>query len=279
MPTQITSHTTNEEIQDIYEHYRRADGQVDYDAIATAILGNEGTYDTEDLITAYVSGTGTLPPAFMAPESFFADPSAYPQLWEDEVISSLQQLGDLYERSVGTAIERFLDFADTRAGTDSGSLLNEVRRFLDEETGLDDEETERAAGGIIDLFNVNDLREIMTLFISMGNPGLALLLYTAYGLDPAMRELQEAALDVIGDSGDTMDDLMNDLQDLDPEDLTAQYESQAISQQLGVVTTVIQTMQQFIRDAQDALQRAVETSTNLSEGAQRGTESIIRNMS
>src|SRR3990167_11249952 len=95
--SQITSYTSNEEVQDIYAYYTDADGNVDYEAIAEAIETNDTSAgNIEDLLTAYVTGTGSLPPFMMAPEAYIADPETYAYLWEDAVVSSLQQLGDLY---------------------------------------------------------------------------------------------------------------------------------------------------------------------------------------
>ena len=60
MTTNITDYTTNEEVQDIIAYYTDSStGAVDYDAIATAIENNDTSAgNIEDLITAYVSGTG-----------------------------------------------------------------------------------------------------------------------------------------------------------------------------------------------------------------------------
>src|SRR3990167_683736 len=97
MPTNITTYTTNEEVSAIYAYYTNDDGTVNYDAIATAIEGNDTSAgNIEDLITAYVSGTGQLTSVMMSPEAYVSGPDDYSQLWTEEVVSTLEQLGDLY---------------------------------------------------------------------------------------------------------------------------------------------------------------------------------------
>ena len=279
MTTNITDYTTNEEVQDIIAYYTDSStGAVDYDAIATAIENNDTSAgNIEDLITAYVSGTGQLPPVMMAPEAYPADLSdpAYAHLWTDEVTENLTQLGQLYS-SLEASITNFFTYGDSIDAVDS-SLLAEVEDYLSN-YGIEGEEADEVADQVYDLFASQDLSDIMSLFISLGNPGIALLMYTAYGLGPQMQELQEAAVEVMEDSSEEMEDILDDIQDLDPEDLSAQYDSQALSQQLNVVSTVISTMSEFIQNAQDIVDEMIELASNLSEQTSRTTSSIIRNI-
>ena len=170
----------------------------------------------------------------------------------------------------------FLNYGDSIDAVDS-NLLGEVEDFLSSYE-IEGEEADQVADQVYDLFSSQDLSEIMSLFISLGNPGLALLMYTAYGLGPQMQELQEAAVDVMEDGSEEMEDILDDIQDLDPEDLSAQYDSQALSQQLNVVSTVISTMSEFIQNAQDIVDEMIELASNLSEQTSRTTSSIIRNI-
>lgn len=277
-PINVTSYTTNEEIAAIQAYYTTEDGDVDYEAIAEAIETGESPYTTEDLLTTYVEGTSTLPPFMMTPEASIPDPDdpSVAHLWEEEVTSTLQQLADLHE-SLRAAIENFLGYSDDAGVTESSDLIGEIEEFL-EEYGVPEGEAEETARDIYNLFNVNDLSEVATLFMSLGNTGFALLLYTAYGLAPHMQNLQEAALEVMEDGNNEMEELLDDLEDLDPEDLSSQYESQTISQQLSVIATVLQTMTTFIRDAQDVIDQLLELSSNLSQGSDMVQGTIIRNI-
>lgn len=289
MATEITSYTTNEEVTSINEYYINGDGSVNYDAIAEAIkIGDEANFNTEDLICAYLQGTGELPDFMMSPESYLGSPDDYPWLWETEVVESLQQLGDLYGNNNGVfdegdlgSVQNFLTWGGVTTSTTDGesdeSVIDEIEDYLESE-GIDEEASEDAAEEVYNLFNVNDLSEVMSLFISMGNPGIALLMYVAYGLSGATRELQETALDVMEDSNEEMEDLVDDLQDIDPEDISAQYDSQAISQQLGVITTVLSTMGEFIQNAQDVLDQMIELASNLSEQSTNTLRTVNRNI-
>lgn len=286
MTTQITDYTSQEEVQSIYDFYAEEDGSVNYDEISEAIqTGDDSNFAIEDLITAFMQGSGGELPEFMlTPEASMPNPDDFPWLWEDSVVFSLQQLGDLYGNNDGAfgegdlqSIRDLLSWGETATGTSDDGLVDEIESAL-EEIGVDEEDSDEVAEEIYNLFNVNDLSEIMTFFLGMGNPGVALLLYTAYGLAPATRELQEAAVEVIEDGNDEMEDLLDDLGDIDPEDLNAQYDSQVISQQLNVVSTVLQTMGQFIQDAQDVIDQMIELASNLSEQASQTTASVTRNI-
>lgn len=296
MSTEITSYTTNEEVTSINEYYVNGDGSVNYDAIAEAIkTGDEVNFNTEDLICAYLQGTGALPDFMMSPESYLGSPDDYPWLWETEVVESLQQLGDLYGNNNGVfdegdlaSVQNFLTWGGvTTSTTESGessesgesdeSTIDQIEDYLESE-GIDEETSEDTAEEVYNLFNVNDLSEVMSLFISMGNPGIALLMYVAYGLSGATRELQEAAKGVMEESNEEMEDLLDELQDIDPEDISAQYDSQAISQQLGVITTVLSTMGEFIQNAQDVLDQMIELASNLSEQSTNTLRTVNRNI-
>lgn len=280
-PINVTSYTTNEEIAAIQAYYTREDGTVDYEAIAEAIQTGDSPQTTEDLIVAYTVGTGTLPPFMMTPEASIPDPDdpSVSHLWEEEVTSTLQQLGDLYP-SLRAAIDNLLSYSDAAGVTESSDLIGEIEEFL-EEYGVPEGEAEETARDIYNLFNVNDLSEVMTLFMSLGNPGIALLLYTAYGLAPQMQNLQDAALEVMEEGNDGMTALIDDLDDLsrtaDNADPGAQYEAQVISQQLNVIATVLQTMTAFIKDAQDVIDQLLETASNLSQGSDMVLGTIIGN--
>lgn len=286
MTTQITDYTSQEEVQSIYDFYAEEDGSVNYDEISSAIqTGDTTNFTIEDLITAYMQGTGGELPEFMlTPEASMPNPDDFPWLWEDSVVFSLQQLGDLYGNNDGAfgegdlqSIRDLLSWGESAIGASDDGLIDDIESAL-EEMGVDEENSDEAAEEIYNLFNVNDLSEVMSLFLSMGNPGVALLLYTAYGLAPATQALQEAATDVIEDGNKEMEDLLDDLGDIDPEDITAQYDSQVISQQLNVVSTVLQTMGQFIQDAQDVIDQMIELASNLSEQASQTTASVTRNI-
>lgn len=275
--SQITSYTSNDEVQSIYSYYANSDGTVDYDAISQAIeTGDVSQFDMEDLITAYVTGTGSLPTFMMAPEAYISDPDSYSWLWEDEVVSSLAQLGDLYSgTSIQAQIISFLNWSDANGITNSKGVLAEVEDFLNR---YNKENGSPASNDVFNLFNVSDLSEVMSLFVGMGNPGMALLLYTAYALNPAMQEVQDAAIDVISDGTDQMADLLEELESIDTDDSSAQYESQAISQQLSVVSQVMQTMNTFIQNAQDIADKMLEMASNLSEKQSQTQGTMIRNM-
>jgi len=287
--SQVTSNTSTEEIQEIYNYYVSDDGtSVDYDAIATAIeTGDDSHGSIDDMITAYLQGQGQLPDFMMSPEAYLGNPEDYPWLWETDVVSSMQQLGDLYGNNDGVlnegdlaSIRNFLTWGgavDAETGELESDLISQIEASL-EEMGVDEENADDAASDIYNLFSTNDLSEVMTLFMSMGNPGVALLLYVAYGLAPESQDLQEAAVDVIGDSNEQMEELMDDLKDIDPEDITAQYDSQAISQQLSVISSVLSTMSQFIQDAQDMIDKMLEMASNLSQQSNQTVASTIRNI-
>lgn len=267
MPIDYTSFTTNQEITDISTAYTTQD------ALSEAIqTGDTSRFDIEDLIAAYFALYGTLPESIRNPADL-GDPNDYPWLWEDAVISTLEQLGDLYGNALDweTVISNFTSFGNVEVSDD---ILSEVEDFLSG-YGLDAETSEDVAEDVYNLFNVNDLSEVMSLFLSMGNPGMALLLYTAYALAPEMRELQDAALDVIEDSSDEMEDILDDLRDLNPDDLSAQYDSQALSQQLNVVATVLQTMTQFLQNAQDVIDTMLQLANDLEEQKFRLDQQII----
>lgn len=285
----ITDRTSTDEVSAVQLYYTTDTGTVDYDAIATAIQNNDTSagYDVEDLITAYLEGTGTLPEYMMSPEAFISNPEEYSWLWDEDVITSLQQLGDLHssDATLLNAINDFIAYgpqATTTAeevSTDSTSSgLSEIETFLSQELEMNEEESKGIANEVFNLFNTSDLSDVMSLFISMGNPGVALLLYTAYALNPQARDLQDAALDVIDDSSDEMEDLMDQLQDIDPEDVAAQYDAQAISQQLSVVATTLQTMTEFIQTAQDVVDEMMRLASELSRTSNQTTGTIISNI-
>lgn len=286
--SQITSSTSTEEVQSVYTYYVQSDGSVDYAAIATAIeTGDDSNFDIDDMITAYLQGQGQLPDFMMSPEAYLGNPEDYPWLWQEDVVASLQQLGDLYGNNDGVldsgdlaSIKNFLTWGglfDSGTSEIEKDLISQIEDALSD-MGADDDVASGAADNIYNLFNTNDLSEVMTLFLSMGNPGVALLLYVAYGLAPETQNLQQAAVDVIEDSNKQMEDLMDDLKDIDPEDIEAQYESQAISQQLSVISSVLSTMSQFIQDAQNVIDKMLEMASNLSQQSNQTVSSTIRNI-
>lgn len=275
---QITTNTSTEEIQSIYDYY-----QNDFNKIAAAIASDDSKFDTDDLITAYVQGTNQLP-GFM-PDAILEGPEKFPQLWEDNTVKSLQELGDLYQgKDLAAQIQNFLkaetDYKNSQQKKNTEkkpSLLDEVQAFLDGQD-LSDVSDPDEAKKVFDLFAPGDLKDVMSLFMKMGNIGMVLLLYTAYGANEAKKELQSAALDVLSDLNDQKEDLLGQLQDLDPEDPQASYESQVISQQLQTITTVISTMLEFIKTAQEMVNKPLEMSSALKEGSDRVDSAIIHNM-
>lgn len=292
--TQITTYTTTEEVAAIYDDaaYKNADGSINYDAIAQDILdgdsittANPHGYNREDLLTAYVSGKGELPSFMMAPASTIPDPDAdsVETLWDEPMVSSLHQLGDtmVHSDAYNNAVRDFLAHGGVSGPiSESEAFINGIMSM----TGTDHEQADKVGKEVMDLFNVNNLTEVMHMFMAMGNPGIALLLYTAYGLNPAMRDLQEAALGVMDELSSQQDELLGKIQDLsdsatDTPDPSAQYDSQVISQQLDVIKTVLQTMTQFMQNAQDAIKQTSEMASNLSEELSRTIDSIIRNIS
>lgn len=285
--TQITTYTTTEEVAAIYADaaYQNADGTVNYDAIAADILDgvNASGYNREDLLTAYVSGTGAIPSFMMAPAATILDPDAdeYEGLWDDPVVSSLQQLGDTMVNSEAydNAVREFLAYGGVSGPvSESEAYINGIMQV----TGEDKNTARHIGDGIAEAFGGANLTEVMHLFMAMGNPGIALLLYTAYGLNPAMRDLQDAALEVMDEMSTQQSDLVGQLQDIadtiGPDDMGVQYDAQVITQQLDVIKTVIQTMAQFMQNAQDAIKQSSEMASNLSEQLSRTIDSIIRNI-
>jgi hypothetical protein len=95
------------------------------------------------------------------------------------------------------------------------------------------------------------------------------------GLGDVVKDLQSTAMDVVSDGGDKLDDLINDLRDIDPEDSEAQADQQEIQIQIDNVKTVITTMTEFIKQAQDILDSMLEAAASLNEKQSRTQSSII----
>ncbi len=280
MATDITSYTTNEEVQDIYEYYTNSDGSVNYDAIAEAIqAGDDSHFDIEDLIAAYVQGTGQLPEFMMM---LVGSPEDYPWLWTEEVVGNLEQLGDLYGNNDGTynegdlaSIMNWLTWGSSDDVPTDPEDMTLLEQAADELSGYGSSDPSGTASA---LANEMSLSDSLSLFMSMGNPGLALLLYVAYSLAPQMQQVQEAALDVMQDSSDQMEEILDDMSNINPESLSAQYESQALSQKMGVVSTVLQEMGQFLQNTQDALDQVISLSSDLSAKTSRTIEGQTQNI-
>ena len=82
-------------------------------------------------------------------------------------------------------------------------------------------------------------------------------------------------MDVVSEGGDTLDSLINDLGDIDPADSQAQAEQQEIQIQIDNVKTVMTTMTEFIKQAQDILDSMLEAAASLDEKQSRTQSSII----
>ncbi|MDO8518886.1 MAG: hypothetical protein Q7T11_01830 [Deltaproteobacteria bacterium] len=285
--TQITTYTSTEEVAAIYAHagYQNEDGTVNFDAIAQDILDGEFPvpFTREDLLSAYVSGTGDLPSFMtMALESSIPDPDAdaVESLWDEPVTSSLMQLGDTMVNSEAydTAVETFLRHGGISPELAEAQVLESELMGLASESGVPI--TEETAEGIYDLFKAEDLTDMLHLFMQMGNPGMALLLWTAYALAPAMQELQEECLVVLEELNAQQGDLMGQVQgiadNISPDDLGAQYEAQVINQQLDVIKTVIQSMMQFMTTAQDTIKIGSEAAAQYTSNVAQNLESILR---
>jgi hypothetical protein len=278
----LPSQTTAAELEAIRAFYSDQNGQVDYDAIAHDIqVGDASHGQIEDLITTYVLGTGALPDFMMAPEAFIQDPDQVAYLWTDEVTQTLTQLGDLYQgvHDPVQAFETFLN--DLRGQSEPDSALAAARDFLDRNApAMDEGDREEVANEIFDLFNTDDLRDIMSLFIGMGDPGMTLLLYAAYGKAPATQELDEAALEVLQGQEDLRTDIMDDFAAMadDPENPENQFLSQELNQKLSTINTVNSAMTEFIRNAQEGLDRLIQMASQMSDSRSRLNEGIIRNI-
>jgi len=95
------------------------------------------------------------------------------------------------------------------------------------------------------------------------------------GLGDVVRGVQEEAIEVISDSGETLDDLIDDMRDIDPEDSEAQADMQEIQTQIDNVKTVMSTMTEFIKNSQDILDNIIEAAAALNEKQSRTASSII----
>ncbi len=95
------------------------------------------------------------------------------------------------------------------------------------------------------------------------------------GLGGVVRDVQDGAIEVISDSGETLDGLIDDMRDIDPEDSEAQADMQEIQTQIDNVKTVMSTMTEFIKNAQDILDNIIEAAAALNEKQSRTASSII----
>lgn len=274
VPMGLTDETTAEEQAAIEAAYTitNPDGTVtiDYDALDDAIQAYDPanhTYSIEDMIAVYVAGRQQLPTA-LATAGSLADPDAYAHLWSYEVRSSLQQLGDVYTDQADE-IAAFLALDPRDAVARGEDLLNRILESMDD---ADDPEEFR------NLFNPQDLSEVMSLFMGFGNPGLALLLYTAYGLSPAMQDLQESALEVMEDAELVIEDVLSEMQTIGADDEDAQSRTQALQRQMEIARSVQEMMREFIRNAQQSIDQSNQMASNLSEQTTQAQMGIIRNM-
>lgn len=286
----ITSYTTSAEYDAILAEYG-IEGGVDTDAETEALgrmseairAGGDENFDDVDLLSVYVELTNELPDWMLSPEEIVADPSAFPELWEEEFAANLRELqvghpgiapqaDSLLSALAGVAAPA----GDPADPAEEADLIAEVEAFL-AGLGEDSETASETAEGVLDLFQAADLMAVASLFISMGSPGLALLMYVAYALAPAMEELQEAALFVMEDAGYTIEDALDTIDSINPEDIAlAQADTQRAQAEIQVAQTVLQAMTQFMQTAANLKELTIEAASNLLAGGRRTDEGLIR---
>lgn len=280
--TQIQNHTyvntTTAEIDQIAQFYARADGTVNMDAIAQDIKTGQSNFSTEDLLTFYADrNNGLLPEFMMAPAGHMSGPSAYPWLWTENVQESLTDYQSFFTgQSQQAAYTSFSQFMSQSTNAADQTLFDDVQNFINAHPVTETDETDPTH---MDLFNPNDLRSIMTLFMSMGNPGLALMLYSAYGLNPRMQDLQQAALDFIDEANDELAAKMDDIESLgSSDDPTTQAQLERLRNEMSIIQSVISTMTRFIEDSQKTTENVAEMASNLSAQSNRNISTLIGNI-
>lgn len=274
----LPSQTTQQEYDAILASYTGQDGQIDLAAWADDIQhNNEAHGNVEDLISAYVAETGTLPDFMMAPEAFIGSPDDYAFLEEDVVTQTLTELGQLYQ-NVQQPIEQMEALlADLRGQGEPGSPLDAARAFLDSHMpGADDSES--TGEQLYDLFNTHDLRDIMSLFIGMGSPDIVLLLYTAFGKVPSTQEADEVILDKLQEIDDEEQDIIDEIADLDSADPESNTLMTELNQRRSTLSTIRNTLMEIMKKFEDSLDRTIQMASQFSDSESRLSESIIRNI-
>lgn len=274
MPEAITPYTSVEEVQAIITAYNG-----DMEAIAEDIAENdEHIANVEDLLVTFVTETGDLPPSML-----LEDPEAFPAAWQDEdkIVPTLEHLGDLEQykdQPLAKQINAFLTlFQGTAGDSDEDGILKEIEDFLAEEGGLDGDDAAQVAQNTVNLYNEFDLKEAMFMFMKMGNPGFALLLYVAYQLAPMAAESQEEMTTMYEDLIYELEDQKYNMEGLDAGDEQSQIELQTINTEISTLTTKLQVVTEIIKQLQDMVDMIAEEASQLSQTTNKVNELIIQN--
>jgi len=276
------------------------------DAISTGTSPEGVAY--EDLVSFFIDQTGDLPPAGIpGPDQLGTD------AWADDgaLVETLNQWRvEALDTDLATALETLIT---TNTTLDISTVADTEEFISDYYSGLEAADATGGEGSLDDMPNL--VTNMVNICMNFGNPGMALLAYVVgfdaevseedvtdegedesidgvmgtadidegeivdvvqyKGLGGVVRGVQEEAIEVISDSGETLDDLIDDMRDIDPEDSEAQADMQEIQTQIDNVKTVMSTMTEFIKNAQDILDNIIEAAAALNEKQSRTASSII----
>lgn len=275
MPS-ITNYTSTEEQQAILSQYRGPDGATNRQAWESDIdrwdddasirdrwqaLG----IDIEDLLTVYYIENNSTLPAFLSNPATIPGPDDI--IWSRDVAKSMEQLGDLPQNRGNAAIRQFL--TQLRDIKDPIARAEEFIR----DAGRSGEEPVDTT-----LFLGQDLKEIMSLFMSMGNPGMAMLLYTAYGLEAKKNEFGETIFEGMEDTLDEIDSLIDELGDIEPDDPTGNAEQQRIQQAISQLNTRIQTYTQMWTQIEGISEQLLQAASSFERSTRQTGLDIARNI-
>lgn len=266
--SQITDATSNAEAQEILTYYT-TDAGINQAQWAQDIQDGTVPFDLIDVITAYSVTFGTFP---FAPEAYLADPDSIPEeVWSDEVVNSLLQLGDLYP-NLSTQIDNFLQFGSEQGSLDSATIL-EAERLIAEAASNSESDDET-----LNLFQAGDLKEVMSAYMAMGNPAIALLLYAAYGLGPATQNLLEKLNDKGEDFISELEDIADEIDSYSADDPQTQILLQSSSNKQQTVSAQLQINIQFMQNVINPLNELIQAASNMSESTSQTNSMVIRNL-
>ncbi len=287
-PINLAPHTTQDDLNAIQAHYGD-----NYAAVDQAILtGVTGPFQVEDLIDYRVRFSGELPDALVqAMEGSLPNPESKAWLWEENEVATYQFWRNTEAANDGP-LHQLLAFieannlasvdTDTSGSPAQGSVLDEIRDRISQwnENEMDpDVEGKDRLDESLNLFHVGDLKEMMSLLLDMGNPGMALMFYFAWGLNPAIRDVEEEAMAIYEDAISEMEELAdNAASAMELDSPEGQAEAQRLNQQLGVINTVVQLMSQFMQQLNSMKNEILQMASDLAASDSRTKSAVIGNI-
>lgn len=264
--TSIGPNTTQAEYDAILAHYGN-----DSAAIAQAIENQDATFEQEDLIAAFLQMEQSVPTSWLL---LGPGDDSLDYIWDD--IESQETLLSWQTSHPGSvAAQQITDFMAV-IGVGSGNILEETQDLIDQLSNLTGE-GELQEEGFLNLFNNGDIQQVMGAFFQI-NPGLGLLFYLAFVYKESKDELQDAALGLIEDAEFEREVVLDDILDVSSTDEDAQSQTTALNQQMQVINSVIQTMIEFIQNAEEAFNSFIQTAGNMSDAFWNTNNAMSQNI-